>query len=52
MSLRALSLVASLGAAVTAPVSAAPASIVKIASVGVAVQRALRLSNFAHGLQE
>jgi len=41
MSLRALSLLVLLGAAVTAPVSAAPASIVKIAYVGVAVQRAL-----------
>src|SRR5579859_45273 len=41
MSFRALSLVALLGAAVTAPVSAAPATIVKIVYVGVAGQRSL-----------
>lgn len=38
---RALSLVALLGAATAAPAPAAPASVVKIAYVGVAVQRAL-----------
>lgn len=41
MSLRALSLFALLGAAMTATVSAAPATIVKIAYVGVAVQHTL-----------
>ncbi len=41
-----------LGAAVTAPVSAAPASIAKIASVGVAVQRALRPGKVTRPLQE